>query len=151
MSRPDPWVAASGAADHTSSPASVPLRVVAERLSAEEARAADEDEGRRMVAMAGAPAGTAARTGTHGARSVADGLPATAAPGTVALAGPAESVTGAPGLPVVAPFPARREGLRCLFRLVSARRRAGRHRPDTLKRGWSMFAPRRPRSRWSGR
>ncbi|CAA9298700.1 MAG: hypothetical protein AVDCRST_MAG54-5050, partial [uncultured Actinomycetospora sp.] len=64
----------------------------------------------------------------------------------------AAPVMARPALPVVAPVPRRR--ISDLWRLVFARRRAGRHRPETTPpQGWSMFAPqrRRPAGRRWGR
>jgi hypothetical protein len=69
------------------------------------------------------------------------------------VAAPPAPVVARPGLPVVAPLPRRRLG--DLWRLVFARRRAGRHRPETTPpQGWSMFAPQRrrpPGRRWGRR
>jgi hypothetical protein len=111
--------------------ASVPLRVTSERLTEEQARAA-------------APAAPT------GPMPTAPPAPVPAPAGAVAA--PA-AVVARPGLPVVAPVPRRR--FRDIWRLVFARRRAGRHRPETTPpQGWSMFAPQRrrpPGRRWGRR
>lgn len=105
-----------------------PLRVTSERLTADEARAAS----------AASAAATITPTGPVPVPPAAPDqrmAPASAAP-----------VVARPSLPVVAPRPRRRFGE--LWRLVFARRRAGRHRPETTPpQGWSMFAPQRPPGR----
>ncbi|HSK61518.1 MAG TPA: hypothetical protein VK935_20940, partial [Actinomycetospora sp.] len=67
--------------------------------------------------------------------------------------GVAAALVARPALPVVAPVPRRR--FSDIWRLVFARRRAGRHRPETTPpQGWSMFAPQRrrpPGRRWARR
>ena len=111
-----------------------PLRVVSERLTEEQARAA-------------APA---APTGPVPA---VPPPPAPVASPHGAVAAPPAPVVARHGLPVVAPVPRRR--FSDLWRLVFARRRAGRHRPETTPpQGWSMFAPQRrrpPGRRWGRR
>jgi hypothetical protein len=108
-----------------------PLRVVSERLTDAEARAT-------------APA---APTGPVPAQA------APMSPSRGAVAAPPAPVVARPALPVVAPVPRRR--MSDLWRLVFARRRAGRHRPETTPpQGWSMFAPQRrrpPGRRWGRR
>lgn len=110
------------------------MRVVSERLTEEQARAA-------------APA---APTGPMPA---VPPPPAPEVPHQGAVAAPPAPVMARPGLPVVAPVRRRRFG--DLWRLVFARRRAGRHRPETTPpQGWSMFAPQRrrpPGRRWGRR
>jgi hypothetical protein len=111
-----------------------PLRVASERLTEEQARAA----------APAAPTGPVPTTPSPDA-------PVAPHPGAVAA--PPAPVVARPGLPVVAPVPRRRFG--DLWRLVFARRRAGRHRPETTPpQGWSMFAPQRrrpPGRRWGRR
>jgi hypothetical protein len=70
-------------------------------------------------------------------------------PGAAAVAGLAVVDTR----PALAPLlPARRGPWGRLADLVVGRRRAGRHRPDTLyAHGWSMFAPQRRSRRWGVR
>ena len=105
-----------------------PIRVTSERLSDDEARAASTARAAATIAPTGPvpvpPPAPDQRT-----------APSSAAP-----------VVARPSLPVVAPRPRRRFGE--LWRLVFARRRAGRHRPETTPpQGWSMFAPQRPPGR----
>ena len=110
-----------------------PLRVVSERLTEEQARAA----------VPAAPTGPVPAVPPP---------PAPVASPHGAVAAPPAPVVARHGLPVVAPVPRRRFG--DLWRLVFARRRAGRHRPETTPpQGWSMFAPqrRRPAGRRWGR
>lgn len=119
-------------------PAPVPLRVVSQRLTPEEARAAAP--GPHPVPAARVPDSA---TGTA------------ASPARPPLASPEVA-----GLPAVSerPLPvldrrARRSPFARLLNLVRGRRgaeRCGRHRPDTTpSRAWSMFAPqRRPRRRF---
>jgi hypothetical protein len=108
-----------------------PLRVTSERLTDDEARAAS-------TARAAA---TIAPTGPVPAPPPADERPA-----HHQRMSPSAPVVARPSLPVVAPRPRRRFGE--LWRLVFARRRAGRHRPETTPpQGWSMFAPQRPPGR----
>jgi hypothetical protein len=111
-----------------------PLRVTSERLTEEQARAA-------------APAAPAAPTSPMPTAPPAPAVPRSA------VAAPAAPVVARPGLPVVAPVPRRR--FSDLWRMVFARRRAGRHRPETTPpQGWSMFAPTRrrpPGRRWGRR
>ena len=126
-----------------------PLRVVSERLTDEEAAAA-------AAAAPAAPA-TAAPTGplpTAPPRvPTPEPRPAAATAATAASPTPAAPVVARPSLPVVAPRSRRRFG--DFWRLVFARRRAGRHRPETTPpQGWSMFAPQRrrpPGRRWGRR
>jgi hypothetical protein len=111
-----------------------PLRVVSERLTEDQASAA-------------APAAPT------GPMPTVPPPPAPAVPQHGAVAAPPAPVMARPALPVVAPVPRRRFG--DLWRLVFARRRAGRHRPETTPpQGWSMFAPQRrrpPGRRWGRR
>ena len=124
-----------------------PLRVTSERLSDDEARAAS---------TAGAAA-TIAPTGPVPVPPPAPDQPAPGRPAPDQRMAPSSAapVVARPSLPVVAPRPRRRFGE--LWRLVFARRRAGRHRPETTPpQGWSMFAPqrppgRRPTRRWGRR
>ncbi|GAA4889032.1 hypothetical protein [Actinomycetospora straminea] len=113
-----------------------PLRVTSERLGEDEAREAREADAASAAPVA-APARTATATAT-GPLPVGTPGPASAAP----------VVAPRPALPVVAPRPRRRWS--DLWRLVFARRRAGRHRPETTPpQSWSMISPqRRRRSRW---
>jgi hypothetical protein len=108
--------------------------VASERLTEEQARAA-------------APA---APTGPMPTVPPPPDRPAPMPPQHGAVAAP---VMARPALPVVAPVPRRR--ISDLWRLVFARRRAGRHRPETTPpQGWSMFAPQRrrpPGRRWGRR
>ena len=114
-----------------------PLRVVSERLTAEEARAAS--------AVTTAPPASPV---PHPAAAETGPIPAT--PPQRSGGAP---VVARPSVPALAPRPRRRFG--DLWRLVFARRRAGRHRPETTPpQGWSMFAPQRrrpPGRRWGGR
>jgi hypothetical protein len=113
-----------------------PLRVTSRRLTEEEARAA--------APVPATATATVAPTGPLALPHDAWGP----WPDTAPSAAP---VLSHPSLPVVAPRPRRRVG--DLWRLVFARRRAGRHRPEnTPPASWSMFAPqRRRRSRWGRR
>ncbi|NMO91144.1 hypothetical protein [Actinomycetospora sp. TBRC 11914] len=150
MSRPDPDPAAEPRVPraertvHRRS-APVPLRVVAQRLTPEEA----------ARPAAPVPAPRPAPGPAAGAR------PAAGAVATLEAAPP--SSPEAAGLPVRAdrPLPVldrrpRRRPFARLLALVRGRRRAegcGRHRPDTIPTsGWSMFAPhRRSRRRFGAR
>jgi hypothetical protein len=108
-----------------------PLRVTSERLTDDEARAAST-------------ARAAATIGPTGPVPVPPPAPDRPAPDQ--RMSPSAPVVARPSLPVVAPRPRRRFGE--LWRLVFARRRAGRHRPETTPpQGWSMFAPQRPPGR----
>jgi hypothetical protein len=111
-----------------------PLRVVSERLTEEQARAAAPAA--PTGPMPTTPPPPAPVTSHHGA-----------------VAAPPAPLVARPGLPVVAPVPRRR--FSDLWRMVFARRRAGRHRPETTPpQGWSMFAPTRrrpPGRRWGRR
>ena len=127
--------------------APAPLRVASERLSeaeAAEARAAASPTGPVPVPPVPPPVSAAAA-----APAAAPARPAPTAPVGAASAVP---VLAPRSLPVLAPRPARRFGL--LWRLVFARRRAGRHRPETTPpHSWSMVSPQRRRSgrRWGRR
>jgi hypothetical protein len=114
-------------------PAPVPLRVVAQRLTPDQAQA-----------LAPQPAGP-----------VVPPAPVTAhAPVAVPAAAPV-STADRGSLPVLDRSVRRRPPFARLLDLVTGRRseRCGRHRPDTLpSRGWSMFAPhRRARRRYGSR
>ncbi|WP_433787150.1 hypothetical protein ACQPX6_09970 [Actinomycetospora sp. CA-101289] len=115
--------------------APAPLRVASQRLTDEEARAA-------------APAAPTGPMPSVPPRAADPGGPYRGA-----VAAPPAPVIARPALPVVAPVPRRR--MSDLWRLVFARRRAGRHRPETTPpQGWSMFAPQRrrpPGRRWGRR
>jgi hypothetical protein len=117
--------------------------VTSQRLTEEEARAAAAVPDPVPATATATATATVAPTGPLA-------LPADAGPGPGA-APSAAPVLSHPSLPVVAPRPRRRFG--DLWRLVFARRRAGRHRPEnTPPASWSMFAPqRRRRSRWGRR
>jgi hypothetical protein len=117
-----------------------PLRVSSERLT--------EDEAREAAAAAQAAPRPAPAPPTPAA-SAAPTAPLSVPP--AAPGGTAAPVLARPSLPVVAAPPRRRLG--DLWRLVFARRRAGRHRPETTPpHSWSMFAPqRRRRRRWGRR
>ncbi|WP_433036592.1 hypothetical protein [Actinomycetospora sp. CA-053990] len=108
-----------------------PLRVTSERLSDDEARAASTARAAATIA----PTGPVPVPPPAPDRPAPDQRMSSSAP-----------VVARPSLPVVAPRPRRRFGE--LWRLVFARRRAGRHRPETTPpQGWSMFAPQRPPGR----
>jgi hypothetical protein len=108
-----------------------PLRVTSERLTDDEARAASTMRAAATVAPTG---------------PVPVPPPAPERPAPDQRMSPSAPVVARPSLPVVAPRPRRRFGE--LWRLVFARRRAGRHRPETTPpQGWSMFAPQRPPGR----
>ncbi|GAA4807240.1 hypothetical protein GCM10023200_51100 [Actinomycetospora chlora] len=129
---------------------SAPLRVTSERLTEDEARAAAAASPAPPVPAAAVPAAPAATVAT--ATVDATGPLATSTDAWGPWTGsPALPVVAPSALPVVAPRPRRRFGE--LWRLVFARRRAGRHRPEnTPPASWSMFAPqRRRRSRWGRR
>lgn len=112
---------------------SAPLRVTSERISDDEARA-------------GSTAGAAATIAPTGPVPVSPPAPDEPAPDPRTASSSAAPVVARPSLPVVATRPRRRFG--DLWRLVFARRRAGRHRPETTPpQGWSMFAPQRPPGR----
>ena len=108
-----------------------PLRVSSERLTDDEARAASTARAAATIAPTG---------------PVPVPPPAPDRPAPDQRMSPSAPVVARPSLPVVAPRPRRRFGE--LWRLVFARRRAGRHRPETTPpQGWSMFAPQRPPGR----
>lgn len=134
--------------------APVPLRVVSQRLSPEEARAAMQAPPQhpdQPSPAAHTPIPAAARRVTG---------PTTGA--AAALAQPPLPSPEIVGLPAVArrPLPVldrrvRRAPFARLINLVRGRRRGqgcGRHRPDTTpNRAWSMFAPQRRSRRRFGR
>jgi hypothetical protein len=108
-----------------------PLRVTSERLTDDEARAASTARAAATIAPTG---------------PVPVPPPAPDRPAPDQRMSPSAPVVARPSLPVVAPRPRRRFGE--LWRLMFARRRAGRHRPETTPpQGWSMFAPQRPPGR----
>ncbi|MHC1560445.1 hypothetical protein ACR9E3_15935 [Actinomycetospora sp. C-140] len=132
--------------------APAPLRVSSQRLTEDEARAAAAPSPAAPVATAvpPTPAGVVAPTGPLPAARGGDGW-GPWPPADVPAVPSSAPVLARPSLPVVAPRPRRR--VSDLWRLVFARRRAGRHRPETTPpASWSMFAPqRRRRSRWGRR
>lgn len=89
---------------------------------------------------------TPARTATV---TAAGPLPAGPPQPASASVSAAPVVAPRPALPVMAPRPRRRWS--DLWRMVFARRRAGRHRPETTPpQSWSMISPQRRRRtrRW---
>lgn len=140
--------------DGVAAPHGRPLRVLSERLTAEEAERTRATPSVTRFASHSVAAERAAAD-----RATADR--ASAAPTTVlpvvhdtaaAPVRPAPAPVLASALPVLAPRRPRRRVAE-LVRLVFTRRHAGRHRPDTTPlQCWSMAAPprRRPR-RWGRR
>ena len=109
-----------------------PLRVVSERLGAEE-----------VEHVRPTPAVTSSAAHAPDASFAATAVLPVARP----------SVPASPAaLPVLAPVPTRNR-FAGLLRLVFSRRRAGRHRPDTTPpHSWSMVdSPRRRPRRWGRR
>ncbi len=134
-----------------------PLRVISERLSAEEA---EQVRATPSVTRFASHSATDRTTDADppGADAAAS-APTTVLPGvggptpgaTVLQAAPAPPPVAAPGLPVLAPYRPRRRVAE-IVRRVFARRHAGRHRPETTTTSsWSMFAPQRRRTRPWGR
>ncbi len=142
MSRPDaePRIPRAARTVHRR-PAPVPLRVVAQRLSPEEA-----DRLARRPRPSPAP-----REASAYAAPAAGAATALAPPPVGVLERPAPSERALPVLDR-----SRRRPFARLLALVRARRRVevgGRHRPGTTStQGWSMFAPhRRSRRRFGAR
>lgn len=137
------------------------LRVVSERVTPEEAArpaapgpAAPPTpaEPARAAVSGLAAAPTRRAVALTPVRDVTPGAAATpAAGGPRTTGGSVATVTGSRPVPVPR-LPARRGPWGRLADLVTGRRRAGRHRPDTLHAdGWSMFAPQRRARRWGVR